>query len=39
MKKTKKRFYDHVWFTDETEYFIFLIWAAFVVVFLVTIKI
>lgn len=35
-KKTKKFFhgFDKVWFPNETEYFIFLIWAAFTCIFL-----
>ena len=33
-KKTKKMFYDKLLFTHDTEYFIFLVWATFVVVFL-----
>jgi hypothetical protein len=34
-KKTKKAFYDKILFTNETEYFIFLIWGVFVCAFLI----
>ncbi len=37
-KKTKNGFlkkFDKVWFTQETEYFIFILWGVFVCVFLI----
>jgi hypothetical protein len=41
-KKNKKHFFhgfDRVWFQNETEYFIFLGWAVFVIIFLISIKV